>query len=69
MTDASAGGPERDFEQAARERERGLMREYFDLLRYHKKYWLAPIILVLLAIGAFLVLGGSAAAPLIYAIF
>jgi hypothetical protein len=56
------------FEAAARQR-RGLLREYFDLLRYHKKYWLAPIIGVLLTIGALLVLGGSAAAPLIYAIF
>lgn len=56
------------FEAAARAR-RGLMREYFDLLRYHKKYWLAPVIVVLLTIGALLVLGGSAAAPLIYAIF
>ncbi len=56
------------FEAAARQ-QRGLLREYFDLLRYHKKYWLAPIILILLAIGLFLMVGGTAVAPLIYAIF
>lgn len=62
--------PQTEFEQAAREsRGGGVLREYLDLLRYHKKWWLAPIILVLLAIGLFLVLGGTAAAPLIYAIF
>lgn len=62
--------PETAFEQAARQtRAGGVLREYVDLLRYHKKWWLAPIILVLLVIGLFLVLGGSAAAPLIYAIF
>lgn len=57
------------FELAASRQQRGLLREYLDLLRYHKKYWLAPIIIVLLVIGAVLVLGGTAAAPLIYAIF
>lgn len=58
-----------DFEAAASQPPRGLLREYLDLLRYHKKYWLAPIIIILLAIGAILVIGGTAAAPLIYAIF
>lgn len=57
------------FEQAASASSRGMVREYVDLLRYNKKYWLAPIIVVLLVIGAVLVLGGTAAAPLIYAIF
>ena len=62
--------PQTPFEQAARQvRTGGVLREYLDLLRYHKKWWLAPIIAVLLAIGLFLVLGGTAAAPLIYAIF
>lgn len=57
------------FEKAASSSSRGMVREYVDLLRYNKKYWLAPIIVVLLVIGAVLVLGGTAAAPLIYAIF
>jgi len=39
-------------------------------LRVRKKYWLLPIVLMLLAFGALLVLTeGSALAPFIYALF
>ncbi len=39
-------------------------------MRVRKKFWLAPIILVLLLMGALLILGqGSALAPFIYTLF
>jgi hypothetical protein len=39
-------------------------------MRARKKFWLAPIILVLLLVGALLVLTeGSAVAPFIYTLF
>lgn len=39
-------------------------------LRERKKFWLAPILLALLILGALLVLGGgSAVAPFIYSLF
>ncbi len=39
-------------------------------LKQRKKFWLAPIILVLLLIGVLIVLGGSSAlAPFIYTLF
>jgi len=39
-------------------------------LRVGKRWWLAPLILVLLVLGALLVLAqGSAIAPFIYALF
>lgn len=39
-------------------------------LKVRKKFWLAPIILVLLLIGVLIVIGGgSAAAPFIYTLF
>ena len=39
-------------------------------MKTHKKLWLAPIILFLLALGALLVLAeGSAIAPFIYTLF
>ena len=38
-------------------------------MRIRKKWWLAPVILALLVVGAFVVLGGTAAAPLIYTLF
>lgn len=47
----------------------GLMREMLGFLRDSKKWWLAPIIVGLLLIGLGIVIGGSAAAPFIYATF
>jgi hypothetical protein len=39
-------------------------------MRNNKKYWLAPIIIVLVTIGALLaVMGSSALAPFIYTLF
>jgi hypothetical protein len=47
----------------------GLAREFFDFLRDNKKWWLAPIIVSILLLGALVVLGGTAAAPFIYTLF
>ncbi len=47
-----------------------LFRELWAFMRVRKKWWLLPIILVLVLIGALLVLAqGSALAPFIYTIF
>jgi len=44
--------------------------EFWAFLRVRKKWWLAPIILMMLLIGALLVFAqGSALAPFIYTIF
>lgn len=46
------------------------MKDIWGFLRVRKKFWLLPAIIVLLAVGAVIVLGGStAAAPFIYTIF
>jgi hypothetical protein len=44
--------------------------DLWDFLKVRKKFWLAPIILVLLLFGALIVLtSGSAIAPFIYTLF
>ena len=46
------------------------LAEFWDFLRERKKYWLAPVLLLLLGIGALVVLAeGSAIAPFIYTLF
>jgi hypothetical protein len=50
-------------------RERGVLAEFFGLLMTNKKYWMLPIILLLLAFGALVILSGSSAAPFIYTLF
>ena len=47
-----------------------LLKDLWDFLRVRKKFWLAPIILVLVLLGALIVLSqGSAVAPFIYTLF
>jgi hypothetical protein len=46
------------------------LKDLWDFLKDRKKFWLLPIIMVLLALGALMVLaGGSAIAPFIYTLF
>ena len=59
----------KDFAAQASEKRVGLTREFLDFLRDNKKWWLTPIILSVLLLGALVVLGGSAAAPFIYTLF
>ncbi len=47
-----------------------LFRELLLFMKVRKKWWLAPVLLVLFAVGALLVFAqGSALAPFIYTIF
>ena len=47
-----------------------LLRDLWAFLRVRKKFWLAPIIIVLLLVGAIIVLAqGSVVAPFIYTLF
>ena len=46
------------------------IKEFWEFLKIRKKYWLLPIILVLVIFGGLIVLTqGSAVAPFIYTIF
>ena len=47
-----------------------LLKDLWAFTKERKKFWLAPIIIVMLLLGALIVLSeGSAVAPFIYAIF
>lgn len=61
--------PPNDFERQASEAPPGLIAEFIDFLMHSKKWWLTPIIVVLLLIGLLIFLSGTAAAPFIYTLF
>ncbi|WP_413391264.1 DUF5989 family protein [Prochlorococcus marinus] len=47
-----------------------LAKDIWDFLRTRKKYWLAPLIITLLFMGALIIFTqGSVVAPFIYTIF
>jgi hypothetical protein len=69
-TDNPAVAPStNEFLQQAGQKQPGLLREFWDFLRYNKAWWLTPIILVLLLVGVLAGLAATGAAPFIYAIF
>ncbi len=46
------------------------LKEFWEFLKVRKKYWLLPIIIVLVLFGGLIILSqGSAVAPFIYTIF
>ena len=46
------------------------LKEFWEFLKVRKKYWLLPMLLVLVLFGGLIVLSqGSAVAPFIYTIF
>ena len=46
------------------------LKEFWEFLKYRKKYWLLPIIIVLVLFGGLIILSyGSVVAPFIYTIF
>ena len=47
-----------------------LLKDVWDYLKVRKKYWLAPLIITIVLMGALLVFTqGSVVAPFIYSIF
>ncbi len=60
---------EKQLEVEAERAQLGIMGEFFEFIRYNKKWWLTPIIIVLLAVGLLIALAGTGAAPFIYTLF
>jgi hypothetical protein len=48
---------------------RGLAADLWDFARVNRKWWLYPILGVLLLVGGLLVLSATAAGPFIYTLF
>lgn len=60
------------FEKAAAEAaDRGFFREFLDFLRTNKKWWLLPILVIMLLFGLLILVNSVAPglAPFIYTLF
>ena len=66
---ATPASADQTFEEQAQEQAPGLLREFYDFLRYNKAWWLTPIVIVLLMVGGLFVLAALGGAPFIYTIF
>jgi hypothetical protein len=61
--------PAERLAQAADRAPPSLAREFLDFLLHNKKWWLTPILLMLLAIGLLALAAGTGAGPFIYALY
>ncbi len=55
--------------ESLQEESGSIVTEFFDFLKENKKWWLGPIVIMLLGLGALLLLSSTAAAPFIYTLF
>jgi hypothetical protein len=58
-----------DFAKQAEVKPDGDLSDLWYFLRHNRKWWLTPIVILLLVFGVLVMLGGSAAAPFIYTLF
>jgi hypothetical protein len=59
-----------EFQKAAeKQAQGGFFSELWGFLRDNKKWWLLPIVLMLLLFGLLIVLGSTGLAPFIYTLF
>jgi len=59
----------REFQQAASGRSGTMAGEVWSFLRENRKWWLLPLIVVLVLVGTLVVLSSTAVAPFIYTLF
>ena len=60
----------KDFKSAASEQQRsGMFSEFLYFLKTSKKWWLLPIVVILVGFGVLVFLSSTAAAPFIYTLF
>ena len=57
------------FEVRAAEPRTGLVAEFWEFFRTNKKWWMMPLVGVLLVLAGLVLLGGTALAPFIYTLF
>lgn len=58
-----------DLRKLSTQKSHGLVREMWDFLAHTRKWWLTPIIVLLVLLGALILLAGTGAAPFIYTLF
>jgi hypothetical protein len=60
----------KDFKSAASEKQQtGMLSEFMYFLKTSKKWWLLPIVVILVGFGVLVFLSSTAAAPFIYTLF
>jgi hypothetical protein len=57
------------FRAQANQKQQGAFAAFIAFVFQNKKWWLTPIIVILVLVSALILLGGSGVAPFIYSLF
>jgi hypothetical protein len=57
------------FEEVAGQQAPGLLAEFWEFLAHNKKWWLLPIVVVMVGLGVLIWLSSTPLAPFIYTLF
>jgi hypothetical protein len=57
------------FQEEAEQKQKGALAEFLHFALHNKKWWLTPILVLLVLVSVLIVLGGSGVAPFIYSLF
>jgi hypothetical protein len=58
-----------EFEREAQTGGQGLAADFWAYMMHTKKWWITPIVVMLLLLAGLIVLGSTGAAPFIYTLF
>lgn len=68
MAASTEGEKETSFSEAARQKP-SLVKDWLRFLKASRKWWLVPMVVVMLMLAALFVLSSTVAAPFIYTLF
>ena len=68
-TDHEQSSQAEEFARQARQPRSSFVSEYLHLLRTNKKWWMLPLIVLLLGFGVLMFLAATGVAPFIYTLF
>jgi uncharacterized protein involved in exopolysaccharide biosynthesis len=70
MDETTTTGDRSEFQQAvAQQRPGSSLSELWEFLRWNKKWWLLPLLAVMILLALLMALSTTAAAPFIYTLF
>ncbi len=60
---------DKEFSDQLGQKKSGFFGEFWAYLRHSKKWWMLPILVILLVLGVFVLLSSTGLGPFIYALF
>jgi hypothetical protein len=61
--------PRDEFESLAQQPAPGILRDFVDFLRTNKRWWLTPLLIIMIILSVMIMITNTAVGPFIYVLF